>query len=74
MTPEEKRVRNALAQARYRKRNASRIAAARRLAHLLLHHDDDVEAIADALRGALSEDHLHDLCKTLTPRSRKRRR
>jgi hypothetical protein len=70
--PAEKGERNRTAQARYRKYHAKQIAAARRLANILLHHDTAMAA--RALRGFFSEDEVRGLCKLLrSPRQNARR-
>jgi len=71
--PAKKAERNAAAQMRYRENHAEEIAAARRLANRLLHHDD-IETLAGILREFLTADQRRDLCKALQSRRRHNRK
>jgi hypothetical protein len=61
----ERRESKRLAQARYRVRHAKRLAAARRVANILVRQSPDVHDLAAALRATLAPADLALLRKTL---------
>jgi len=71
LSPEEKRERNRLAQARFRESHARHIAAVREITNILVRRSeryDDIPRLAGALRTVLSKEGVAALRKALTTR------